>query len=363
MNTGIISILMHQLPYQFYGLRIISSVLFVFNIILFTVFFIVFGLRCLLYPSLVVNLCKTNPLELSMLGAIPIAWFTLCAQVGVTVSNATWGGHGFFLAAYVMWWAGTLVMGVVAVTVIIVFSKTNVLTSETVPPALVLPFVGTTTDAVAGALIVTDSANVNSRLAIPIIIFSYIFTGLGFWAAVLIYAAYFVRLMNHGLPPAEMTPSLVILVGPSGQTAAAVQLLGIAARQHFGAYGRGTFLQANAGEICATMGTLLGLFFLGLGLLFASFCLYVILEVAFKKQHKYSLVWWSTIFPVATVNTVWISFAEEMDSPIFRVLAAGTLIFLFVDYLINWVFTLRDIWTGKLLGASRPVQNGRQKAS
>lgn len=101
MNTGIISILMHQLPYQvvafslvedstlstndrqFYGLRIISSVLFVFNIILFTVFFIVFGLRCLLYPSLVVNLCKTNPLELSMLGAIPIAWFTLCAQVSL----------------------------------------------------------------------------------------------------------------------------------------------------------------------------------------------------------------------------------------------------------------------------------------
>lgn len=354
---------MHQLPYQFEGLSIISSVLFVFNLILFILFFIAFGLRCFLYPSSTISACRTNPIELSMLGAIPIAWFTLCAQVGIIVSNATWGGHAFSLVAYVMWWAGTFVMGVVAVLVIVVFSKTNVLTSETILPALVLPFVGTTTDAVAGALIVTASAGVSSGLAIPVIIFSYIFAGLGFWAAMLIYAAYFVRLMNHGLPPPDMTPSLVILVGPCGQTAAAVQLLGLAARQHFGAYGRGTFLQANAGDICSTVGTLFGLFFLGLGLLFAAFSVYVILEVAFKKQHQYSLVWWSTIFPVATVNTVWISLAEEMDSPTFRVLAAGTLIILFVDYLINWVFTLRDIRTGKLLGGRRPVQNGRQKSS
>ncbi|KAK5130621.1 hypothetical protein LTR08_001880 [Meristemomyces frigidus] len=322
MNTGIMSILMHQSPYQFHGLGVLSTIMFIFNLVLFSAMFL----------------------------------------IGLTASTAHWGG-AFFLVAYVGWWIGTAVMVTVAVLVIVIVGKTNIINSDTLTPAMVLPFVGTATNAVVGALIVSQSSHVNARLAIPVIITSYILAGSGFFAATMIYAAYFVKLMNTGLPSPEKTPGLMLLIGPSGQSAAAAQLLGNASQKFFGAYDRGTFFQATAGNTLATVGVLLGLMFVGLGLLFAAFAIYVIVETAFKRQHKYSLIWWSTIFPLATINTAWIEFAKDLDSSTFRVLATIFLLLLLVDYFINWAFTLRDIYMGKLLSGRRAgdAASGRPK--
>lgn len=263
-----------------------------------------------------------------------------------------------------MWWVGTAVMCVVAMTVIIVVAKTDIVSTDTLSPALVLPFVGTATDAVVGALLVNYSIGVNARLAVPVIVVSYILAGIGFFAAMMIYAAYFVRLMNKGLPPPAQSPTLVLLVGPCGQSAAAAQFLGRASNTYFGTYAKGTFLQASAGATLAAVGVLFGLMFVGLGLLFMVFSIYVIVEAAFKRQHKYSLVWWSTIFPIATVNTAFIAFATDLDSPTFRVLSTIFLLLLLIDYFINLAFTLRDILLGKLLNgkrSERPFNSEREK--
>ncbi|KAI7380533.1 hypothetical protein KC367_g5484 [Hortaea werneckii] len=364
MNTGIISILMHQLPYQFYGLGILSTIMFVFNLVLFIVFFILLLLRCIMYPQSLVKTCSTDISELSLVGTLPIAWFTLVAQVGLTVSNASWGGQAFFIVALVMWWIGTAVMLTISCIVIVVFSKTDIVhATKTLNPAIIIPFVGTTTDALVGGLICQYSGGVNARLAIPIIVSSYMICGLGFFVAVLIWAAYFVKLMNTGLPPPPLTPSLFMLVGPAGQTAAALQVLGAAAKTYFGAYDKGTFLQTQAGEILATVGVMLALFIIGIGLLFAIFGVYIILETTFKRQQKYTLIWWSTIFPMATVNTSFIEFGIEMDSPTFRTLATIFFLLLLIDYILNWIFTIRDIWLGKLLNGPRSERppTGRMK--
>ncbi|KAK4548671.1 hypothetical protein LTR36_009582 [Oleoguttula mirabilis] len=360
MNTGILSIIMHELPYQFNGLGILSTIMFVFNIVLFAAMFTVLMLRCILYPRAIVKACSTNLTELVMMGAVPIAWFTIVAQVGLTASTATWGGHAWFLVAYVMWWVGTFVMCIVAITVIVVIAKTDIVNVESLNPSMVIPFVGTATDAVVGAILINYSHGVTARLAIPVIIVSYILAGIGFFAAGIIYAAYFIRLINHGLPPPPQTPGLVLLVGPCGQSAAAAQLLGTAASTYFGQYAKGTFLQASAGSTLRVVGVLLGLMFVGLGLLFAAFSIYIIVEAAVKRQHQYSLMWWSTIFPMATVNTAFIAFATDMDSPTFRVLSTIFLICLLIDYFLNWAFTLRDVFLGKLLNgkrSQRPANN------
>jgi tellurite resistance protein TehA-like permease len=249
---------------------------------------------------------------------------------------------------------GTAVMIAVAALVIVVISKKPVTNTEQLTPALVLPFVGTTTDAVVGALILNYSDFVNARLAIPIIIVSYMLVGIGLLVGLMIYSAYFIRLTNTGLPPPAMSPSLVLLVGPCGQSSAALQLLGKAAMTFFGRYDKGTFLASSTGAILAAMGDMLGLMLTGMGLLFAAFAVYVILEAAVKRQCKYSLLWWSTIFPMATINTAFIAFSESMDSPTFRVLATALLLILLVDYFVNWYVITRDTqvirltWVGRL---------------
>lgn len=67
--------------YQFSGLGILSTIMFVFNLVLFILFTLILLVRILLFPKRVANDMTTNLVELSMTGTVPIAYFTLVAQV------------------------------------------------------------------------------------------------------------------------------------------------------------------------------------------------------------------------------------------------------------------------------------------
>ena len=55
MGTGILSILLHQLPYQFAGLGIISTTIFLFNAILFVILCVASIIRYIRWPNLFVE--------------------------------------------------------------------------------------------------------------------------------------------------------------------------------------------------------------------------------------------------------------------------------------------------------------------
>ena len=52
MGVGVTSVLLHQLPYQFKGLGIISNVVFGFNVLLFILFNLATATRYILYPQM-----------------------------------------------------------------------------------------------------------------------------------------------------------------------------------------------------------------------------------------------------------------------------------------------------------------------
>ncbi|KAK0867228.1 hypothetical protein LTR87_014682 [Friedmanniomyces endolithicus] len=338
MNTGILSIIMHQLPYQFRGLGVLSTIMFVFNIVLFAIFFTILVLRIIMYPKALVQSATSDFTESASQSPKPHG----AATPGSSSPTSSGGSAPSSPSP--------------AVAVFAIISKHDLANAESITPALVIPFVATATDAVVGALIVTYSHGVTARLAIPVIIVSYMLVGIGLFAAEMVYAVYLVRLLNGGMPPAAQSPSLILLVGPLGQSSAALQGLGSAASSHFGSYGKGTFLTASAGSICSTAGVLLGLQFAGMAVFLLAFGAYAVLEGAIKWQHKYSLLWWSTIFPIGTLTTAFVEFSITMDSPAFKVLSAIFLVFLLLVYFINWAFTLRDIFQGKLLNGSRSDQ-------
>ncbi|KAK4494616.1 hypothetical protein PRZ48_013972 [Zasmidium cellare] len=267
MNTGILSILMHENPYQFNGLYVLSTIMFVFNIVLFIAFFAILMFRIVLRPRRFVETLMGDLQELAMLGTIPIAWFTIAGQVGITVSNAGWGSHAFTIVAYVMWWIGTAVMLFVGVMVFAVLLKQSVTDTAHMSPALVIPFVGTSTNAVVGALIVTYSAEVSAGIAIPVIVVSYLILGVGFFVGIIVLTLLFIRIMEQGVPDA-MTPALFMMIGPPGQSGAAMLLLGEASRMHFPGYMKGTALTEMGGTAFSSIGVLFGLVFVGLGVYF-----------------------------------------------------------------------------------------------
>lgn len=142
-----------------------------------------------------------------------------------------------------------------------------------------------------------------------------------------------------------------MFVGPMGQSAAALQLLGAAAnsRGAFGDYHRGTFLTGTAASVLEVVCVLLALFMSGLGTIWMIIAFVGMLDRAFHRELIWSPTWNAIIFPTGTLVTSLLLLAQEMDSPFFRVVTVIIVIFLVIVFFINLAFTLTRIWQGKLL--------------
>jgi tellurite resistance protein TehA-like permease len=78
----------------------------------------------------------------------------------------------------------------------------------------------------------------------------------------------------------------------------------------------GTFWRQSTAQVLEGAGILLSLL-LGFGYL--CFCLAIIgvADVFIRRQASNSLVWWSVVFPTATMTTAWLELGSSMDSPAF----------------------------------------------
>jgi tellurite resistance protein TehA-like permease len=145
-------------------------------------------------------------------------------------------------------------------------------------------------------------------------------------------------------------------VGPAGQTAAALNVLGTAATKHFGGYNKGAFLTAESAATLQGGSMLLAILSLGFDIFWAIFVITALVEAGFKKQLRLGMPWWATIFPLGTMNTTFLAMGQELDSTTFRVLATGLYVVLLVDYFCCWVMTVYLVYKGKLLDGRPRIQ-------
>jgi len=137
---------------------------------------------------------------------------TLASLTALIPSNAGWGGHGFSILAYVMYWIGVAWMLATAFVIFATLFRTDVVKPENFDLSFCLPCVGIETVAVTGGVICNYGAGVSARLAVPVIIVSYMFCGLGLWLAVVVYALTMYKFMHSHFPPPPKLPTLMLLV-------------------------------------------------------------------------------------------------------------------------------------------------------
>lgn len=101
MGTGIVSILLHQMPYSTHWLRVISIIVFILNTALFTAIFATSVLRYVLYPGLW-GLMMRHPTQSLFTGTAPMGFATLI-NMFVFVCVPLWG-EGAVYTAWAMWW-------------------------------------------------------------------------------------------------------------------------------------------------------------------------------------------------------------------------------------------------------------------
>jgi len=73
MGTGIVSILLHNLPYNTAAIQYISYAFFVLNIVLFSVFSAISLVRYILYPEIWSAMIK-HPNQSLFLGCFPMGF-------------------------------------------------------------------------------------------------------------------------------------------------------------------------------------------------------------------------------------------------------------------------------------------------
>ncbi|UPX11034.1 uncharacterized protein EKO05_0001660 [Ascochyta rabiei] len=350
MDTGIISIIMNILPWQFNGLGIISTIMFVFNLVLFTAFSLLAIVRLFTFPRHVKAESLNSVEEMSYQGAPAIAYLTLVAQVALTCSTA-WGFR-LTVLAYVLWWIGLVWCVTLCSASVIVLAKRSITDDRSFSPAIFLPLIAVMTLGTTGGIVTRYSVGMSARLAIPIIVTSFMVIGYAFFLSLLYYAIYAHRLLAVGPPMKAKLPSLCVTIGPLGQFATAIQLLSTAAntRGLFGSYNRGTWLTASSASSVSAASELIALMVVGFGFLWITVAWYMILEAVVQRRMPYSLTWWSMIFPMGVYTTALINLSIAMNSDAFRGLSAALLIFLVILYFMNWGFTIGRLVTGVALG-------------
>lgn len=302
MDTGVLSIIMNLLPYQFRGLGILSTIMFIFNLTLFVFFTLVSVAQYLSHRSrrrsYIRNRMLSDLEELSYLGSPAIAYLTLVTQVTLTCSTA-WGYH-WTIVAYVLWWIGLVWTVTLCSSTVVILAKYQITTDREISPVVFLPLIGVMTLGSTGGIITNYSVDMSATLAIPIIVVGYIVIGYALFLSLMYYAFLAHKLLAVGIPVPAKVPTLVVAVGPMGQFATAIQVLSTAASKRglFGEYQEGTWLQASAASSVSAASVLIALFALGFGFLWITVAWYLVIEALVKRQLPFNLAWWSLIFPM-----------------------------------------------------------------
>lgn len=351
MNSGALATLIYTLPFQFKGLHIIATIFFIIDIILFILFTLLFITRFLMFGKEAYHEIVDNMSSLTLLACLPIGFVTLPPNIALTVSTVPWGGYNWTLLAYVLWWIATIWILVTLFFVFITLIRRHEATDQRLPTSIILPAVSVATAAVTGALITMHGESMTPRLAIPVIIASFLLTGIGLIMAIFLFTYLFHQLLTQNWPPAAETASMFIFIGPMGQCAAALQLLGSSAHTYgnFAGYNKGTFLTAETAAPLDAACVLLAMLLTGMGFVWLIFSIYAMLERACQGTLKWSPGWNSLIFPTATLTTSCSQFAIEMDSPAWRVITTILVVSMVIIYLVNVVGTVWKVSKGELL--------------
>lgn len=217
MNSGVIGLLLHQLPYQFHGLAIIATIFYVLDLVFFTFFSVSFILRFVMYGGTAFREIINEPPELMFCACWPIAFMTLTSLTSLFTSHAYWG-HSFTIVAYVMWWFVSIWNLIFLFGTFIILIRQHDASDRRLPMLVILPAVSVSTAAVTGGIVAGMSYDISANLAVPVIIVSFMLVGVGILFGFMLTIYLFHALMAKGWPAPAQTATVFIFIGPMGQS-------------------------------------------------------------------------------------------------------------------------------------------------
>ncbi|KAJ6018199.1 hypothetical protein N7451_001578 [Penicillium sp. IBT 35674x] len=341
MGTGIVSILLHNLPYNAVWVYWISVVIFALNVLLFTLGCIISILRYALYPDIFMVMI-THPVQSMFIGTFPMGLATIINMI-VLVCVPAWGEWTKYVA-WGLWIFDAVVSVMTALSLpFILMAQGSETHLSSMTAVWLLPIVSCIVAASSGAIVAEVLPN--PEHALWTIVVSYVLWGIGLPLALMVMVIYLQRLTLHKLPPKAVIVSVFLPLGPLGQGGYGMMKLGQCARDIFP---KTHTLEEGSGPTFYTLGFLVALILWSFGLVWLFFAS---ASIAHCKKFPFNIGWWGFTFPLGVYAASTTQIGTELPSKFFAVL--GTILSLCV--VVLWVVvgfrTLRGVISGKLFFA------------
>ncbi len=228
MGTGVVAMILAQLPFASSVLFMLATKLWQFNILLFITFSILYGLRWILFPTEAKQIFNHPNMSL-FLGAIPMGLATI-ANGFLSFGVHLYGDIAVQIATY-LWYLDVFFAVLIAWVVPFCMFSCQDHQLQRMTAVWLLPIVACEVAASSAGLLLQHLAA--DQHALAILIMGYVLWGISVLPAFAILTILMLRLALHQLPEKEVAISSWLCLGPIGTGALALLLLGQQSSTYF----------------------------------------------------------------------------------------------------------------------------------
>ena len=302
MGTGVVALIVSEFPMLKALTWQLGTGLWYFNILLFVLFSVLYGLRWAFYPHEAKQIFQHPSMSL-FLGTIPMALATILN--GFLKYGQPIYGDTAVQIAQTLWYADVVLALLVAWAVPFAMYRHQEHALQQMTAVWLLPIVACEVAASSGGLLLGHLAA--DTHAVAILLGSYVLWGVSVLPAFAILTILMLRLVLHKLPEKELAVSSWLALGPIGTAALALLVLGHQAPTLMASLGL-----AQLGQLFQQAGILASLILLGFGLWWLGIALLTTLHHA-KQDLPFNLGWWGLTFPLGVYTLAILTLAQQLN--------------------------------------------------
>ena len=302
MGTGVVALIVSEFPMLKALTWQLGTGLWYFNILLFVLFSVLYGLRWAFYPHEAKQIFQHPSMSL-FLGTIPMALATILN--GFLKYGQPIYGDTAVQIAQTLWYADVVLALLVAWAVPFAMYRHQEHALQQMTAVWLLPIVACEVAASSGGLLLGHLAA--DTHAVAILLGSYVLWGVSVLPAFAILTILMLRLVLHKLPEKEWAISSWLALGPIGTAALALLVLGHQAPTLMASLGL-----AQLGQLFHQAGILASLILLGFGLWWLGIAVLTTLHHA-KQDLPFNLGWWGLTFPLGVYTLAILNLAQQLN--------------------------------------------------
>lgn len=302
MGTGVVALIVSEFPMLKALTWQLGTGLWYFNILLFVLFSVLYGLRWAFYSHEAKQIFQHPSMSL-FLGTIPMALATILN--GFLKYGQPIYGDTAVQIAQTLWYADVVLALLVAWAVPFAMYRHQEHALQQMTAVWLLPIVACEVAASSGGLLLGHLAA--DTHAVAILLGSYVLWGVSVLPAFAILTILMLRLVLHKLPEKELAVSSWLALGPIGTAALALLVLGHQAPTLMASLGL-----AQLGQLFHQAGILASLILLGFGLWWLGIAVLTTLHHA-KQDLPFNLGWWGLTFPLGVYTLAILTLAQQLN--------------------------------------------------